>query len=147
MAGQPLSSEGYKGFIYAIQADGEYLSNEFGLNGASHEQMCFNCGANKSTVPYNDARSTAAWRATVLKHEGATPTSGLVSHIPGIWWGSFKYDTLHVLEEGLAAHILANCCCDWVMAQDEKLKALYQKICRCIKNKELNHLTGLGTCQ
>ena len=136
MAGQPLNSEGYRGFIYAIQADGEYLSLEYGLRGASHEHMCFNCGANKSTVPYNDFRSTALWRDTVLNHNGTAPATHLVTQIPGICGESFKYDTLHVLEEGLTAHILANCCFDWVVrpgwhgTQDEKLKVLYQKICR-----------------
>ena len=136
MAGPPLNSEGYRGFIYAIQADGEYLSPGYGLRGASHEHMCFNCGANKSTVPYNDFRSTALWRDTVLNHNGTAPATHLVTQIPGICGESFKYDTLHVLEEGLTAHILANCCFDWVVrpgwhgTQDEKLKVLYQKICR-----------------
>ena len=135
MAGQPLSSEGYKGFLYAIQADGEYLQNEFGLNGASCEQMCFNCGANKSTVPYNDFRAGAAWRSTVLKHCGTCPTKHVVTQVPGVVGETFKYDILHVLEEGLSANIIANCAFDFVVRpgwpgkQEERLKALFHKIC------------------
>ena len=135
MAGQPLNSSGYRGFLYAIQADGEYLQNEFGLAGASSEQCCFNCEANKSTLPYNDFRPAALWRATVKKHEGTCPTTHLVSKIPGVVGESFKYDLLHVLEEGVSGQIIANCCFDFTIkpglgrTQDERLQALFQKIC------------------
>ena len=60
MAGRPLSPAGYRGFLYAIQADGDYMANKFHLNGASMEQACWNCDANKSSHPYNDFRPTAA---------------------------------------------------------------------------------------
>ena len=49
MAGHPLSTAGYRGFLYATQADGEYMANEFHLNGASMEQVCWNCDANKTS--------------------------------------------------------------------------------------------------
>ena len=135
MAGQPLSREGFRACIWAVQADGEYLQNEFQLKGASHEEMCFNCSANKSTLPYNDFRPTAAWRATVVEHAGTCPTDHVISTIPGVVGESFKYDTLHVLEEGLTAHVLANVLFDLVVkpglpgTQNERLTYLFRKIC------------------
>eukprot|EP00435_Cladocopium_sp_Y103_P053171 s308_g17.t1 len=97
MAGHPLSPAGHRGFLYAIQADG-----------TSMEQMCWNCDANKPSHPYNDFRNTAAWRGTVVDHKGTSPTEHLVSQVPGVSGLAFKYDILHILEEGLAAHCIAN---------------------------------------
>eukprot|EP00438_Fugacium_kawagutii_P003788 Skav219306 [mRNA] locus=scaffold2489:21209:22414:+ [translate_table: standard] len=138
MAGEAISSDGIRAFIYAVQADGEYLSNEFGLNGASNEQVCFNCKGNKSDCPYNDFRPNALWKGTIALHKGTCPTDHLVGKIPGVVGEAFKYDVLHVLELGLTAHVLANCAFDWVCrdnvgwagTQDQKLKTLVQKICQ-----------------
>lgn len=134
MGGHPLSTAGYRGFLYAIQADGEYMANEFHLNGASMEQMCWNCDANKSSHPYNDFRPTASWRETVVDHKGTSPTEHLVSQVPAVSGLTFKYDILHVLEEGLAAHCIANAAFDMVMrshdhgTQEERLRNLQNKI-------------------
>ena len=117
MAGQPLNGQGLSGLLYAIQGDAEYLQNEFGLKLASHENCCFHCGANRSTRPYNDFRPGASWRGSVISH-GDT----------------FKFDILHVLEEGLAAHCIANCAfdftfrSDWPGSHDFRLKTLFGKI-------------------
>ena len=134
MAGQPLNSDGHSGLLWAIQGGAEYLQNEFGLSLFSHENICFHCGANKSTCPYNDFRPGAAWRATVVSHAGTSPTGHLVSQITGVTGDTFKFDILHTLEEGLAAHCPANCAFDWVCRsdwpgnQDARLRALFGKI-------------------
>ena len=134
MAGHPLSPAGYRGFFFAIQADGEYMANEFHLNGASTEQVCWNCGANKLSHPYNDFRPTAAWRGTVVDNKGTSPSEHLVSQVPAVSGLTFKYDILHVLEEGLAAHCIANAAFDMVMrshyhgTQEGRLRNLQYKI-------------------
>ena len=134
MAGQPLNPDGHSGLLWAIQGDAEYLQNEFGLTLASHENICFHCGANRSSCPYNDFRPGAAWRETMVSHAGASPTDHLVSEITGVTGDTFKFDILHTLEEGLTAHCLANCAFDWVCRsdwpgnQDARLRALFGKI-------------------
>eukprot|EP00438_Fugacium_kawagutii_P007711 Skav226430 [mRNA] locus=scaffold696:57224:58126:- [translate_table: standard] len=95
--------------------------------------MCFNCKANKDTIPFNDFRPGAEWRKTVLRHKGSTPTSHLVKDIPGFNGHTFHYDTLHVLEEGVASHAIGNLMFDLVLRKghgthEANLKSLYKKI-------------------
>ena len=134
MAGQPLNSDGHSALLFAIQGDAEYLQNEYGLTLASHESMCFHCGANRSDCPFNDFRPGALWRATMVSHAGTCPTEHMVSGISGVTGDTFKFDILHTLEEGLTAHCLANCAFDWVLrsawpgTQDVRLRDLFGKI-------------------
>ena len=133
-AGAHLSESALHGWLFAITGDGEYFQNEFKLKGASHNDCCFNCSANKSTIPHNDFRATAKWRGTVVRHAGTCPTDHLVSQVPGVVGECFAYDCLHVLEEGVAAHTIANCCFDFVIrpgwpgTQEDKCKALFHKV-------------------
>ena len=120
--------------LFCISADGEYLQNEFKLAGASHNECCFNCKANKSDVPYNDFRPAAAWRKTIVQHKDKTPTSHPLKKIPGVNGHSFHYDTLHNLEEGVAAHAVGNAMFDLVCrtggcpgTQEEALQTLYKE--------------------
>ena len=134
-AGQPLSKQGHHGLLYAVQADMEYFHNEFHLPGPSHEHICWNCSANKSSGPYNDWKDGALWRGTVVSHAGHCPTEHPISTIPGIVGESFKFDCLHVIELGLAASIIANISFDfvcrpgWVGSQEQRLQKLFEKIC------------------
>ena len=105
------------------------------MAGASHNECCFNCKANKSDVPYNDFRPAAAWRKTIVRHKDKTPTSHPLKKIPGVNGHSFHYDTLHNLEEGVPAHAVGNAMFDLVCrtggfpgTQEEALQTLYKKI-------------------
>ena len=144
MGGQPLNAQGYRGWLYALQGDGEYLQNEFGLNGASHENMCFNCQANKSDLPYNDYRDTAKWRETVLHHNGTSPTTHLVASIPGIQGESFMYDVLHVLLTSWPMWLLiwwSKVGCQ-VGAKRTGSEAFYKRLAPTMWSWELRHPTG-----
>lgn len=44
-AGTKLNKEGHCGLVFAISADGEFFQNEFKLQGSSHAQCCWTCGA------------------------------------------------------------------------------------------------------
>lgn len=134
-AGIHLQAGKLRGCLFCISADGEYFQNEFKLAGASHNECCFNCKANKSDVPYNDFRPAAAWRKTIVQHKDKTPTSHPLKKIPGVNGHSFHYDTLHNLEEGVAAHAVGNAMFDLVCrtggfpgTQEEALQTLYKKI-------------------
>ena len=127
--------ESWEGACFVFLLMVKYLQNEFKLAGASHNECCFNCKANKSDVPYNDFRPAAAWRKTIVRHKDKTPTSHPLKKIPGVNGHSFHYDTLHNLEEGVPAHAVGNAMFDLVCrtggfpgTQEEALQTLYKKI-------------------
>ena len=132
--GQTLHPEKNKAFIFALSGDGEWFQNEYKLKGSSMNECCFNCKADKSDIPFNDFRPDAKWRSTTIKHRGTCPTEHLLSKIPGVVGETFAYDSLHILEEGVAAHALGNCFFDfvlkpgWAGTQDAKLRQLFHKV-------------------
>ena len=157
-AGTSLTLTGLKGFLLSLTGDGEWFQNEYKLRGYSFNECCFNCSANKSDIPYNDFRATAKWRSTVIDHADSCPTAHLISQVPGVTGDSFGYDTLHIMEEGVASHIAANCLFDFVVkpgwggTQDERLKTVFQKILRNYhelaidSSNRLNRLTMACFC-
>ena len=135
-AGTKLNKEGHCGLVFAISADGEFFQNEFKLQGSSHAQCCWTCGANKSDIPHNDYRQAAKWRDTMKNFKEHSPTEHLITTVPGINGYSFAYDSLHILELGVASHIVANCMFDMVVkseqpgaTQELRLKELNKKVC------------------
>lgn len=134
-AGSLLNSHGLCGMVFAISADGEFFQNEFRLPGSSHANCCWSCAANKSDCPHNDYRPGAEWRKTLRKLQNDSPTDHQVMAVPGINGCSFHYDSLHVLELGVASHIVANIMFDLVIkselpggSQEIRLKELFKKI-------------------
>ena len=136
LQGQHLQPGKCMGFIFALAGDGEWFQNEDKLPGFAFNDCCFNCKANKSDIPFNDFRANATLRTTTIKHEGTCPTEHAVASIPGVVGETFAYDSLHILEEGVAAHAIGNVFFDfvvkpgWAGTQDAKMKQLYQKIMR-----------------
>ena len=113
LAGKSLSLKAQscnRGFVFGFTGDGEWFQNEYKLLGASFNNCCFSCKANKSNIPHNDFREAAAWRSTIVDHHAqGYPTEHAISKIPGTSGYSFAYDSLHILEEGVSAHCVANC--------------------------------------
>ena len=121
--------------MFCVTADGEFLQNELKLPGHSHNSCCFSCQANKSDIPHNDFRATAKWRSTLTKPGTPLPGGHPLGAAPGLNTFSVHYDTLHCLEEGVAAHALANTFFDLVVrghagagTQDQNLQAVYRQI-------------------
>ena len=114
------------------------MQNDFKLPGFAHNQCCFSCQANKSTIPHNDYRPTAKWRGTLAKPGTPLPSPHPIGHIPGLAVFSLQYDTLHQLEGGVAAHAIANSFFDLVLraggleagTQEQNLQALYKLLKR-----------------
>lgn len=134
-AGTALSPSGFCGVLWAISGDGEFYQNELKLPGHSHSDCCWSCSANKSTIPHNDYRKKAAWRATLKDLATEAPTVHQLADVPGVNGWSFHYDVLHILEEGVAAHCVANCLFDFIVRsefpeanQELRLKAVYRAI-------------------
>ena len=107
-AGTLLNSAGLCGMIFAITAGGEFFQNEYKLPGSSHAECCWGCGANRSSHPHNDYRPGAKWRETIKNHKDSNPTDHLIMTVPGINGYTLAYDSLHILELGASAHIVAN---------------------------------------
>ena len=145
LAGTPLTPDRKKGVLWAITGDGEYFQNEFKLAGSSHNQCCFNCDANKSDIPLNDFRATAAWRATVKERKGTTPTTHLVGQIPGVSGNTFTYDVMHILELGVTSHCVANCLFDFIVKdKDSHLGDTQEVRCKTIFGKILEQYQEQG---
>ena len=135
-AGTALNTQGKCGWLFAVSCDGEYQMNELGLPGHAHNACCWMCGANKSTVPFNDFRPCAAWRKTKVLHKGKCPTSHQLGEVNGVTGDTFALDTLHVMDEGVISHTLGNVVFDfickpgWPGTVDQKLKSLFDKVCQ-----------------
>lgn len=71
-------------------------------------------------------RATAAWRSTLIKHKGSCPTSHWIAPVPGVVGESFAYGILHVVDEGVAAHICANVMLELVIKPDTTAPTLLQ---------------------
>ena len=134
-AGTLLNSAGLCGMIFAITADGEFFQNEYKLPGSSHAECCWSCGANRSSHPHNDYRAGAKWRETIKNHKDSNPTDHLIMTVPGINGYTLAYDSLHILELGVSAHIVANFMFDMVVKAElpgssfeARLKELFRKL-------------------
>ena len=134
-SGSHLWAQSVKGCLFCVSADGEFLQNDIRLPGHSHNSCCFSCQANKSDIPHNDFRATAKWRSTLTKPGTPLPGGHPLGAVPGLNTFSVHYDTLHCLEEGVAAHALANIFFDLVVrghagagTQDQNLQAVYRHI-------------------
>ena len=134
-SGSHLWTQRVRGCLFCVTADGEFLQNELKLPGHSHNSCCFSCQANKSDIPHNDFRATAKWRSTLTKPGTPLPGGHPLGAVPGLNTFSVHYDTLHCLEEGVAAHALANTFFDLVVrghagagTQDQNLQAVYRQI-------------------
>ena len=66
LAGKPLHPDGLRGIVWGVSGDLDFFSKELGLPHPAANEFCFRCTANRSDLPWNDFRETAAWRATVL---------------------------------------------------------------------------------
>ena len=106
--------------------------------------MCWMCAAS-TTIPelrYTDASAAARWRATIRTHESylaelravAKPIPTLLDKVIGFRLEHVMVDVLHIVDLGVAAHIIGNSCLEimqlgqWGSAQSEQLEALSSDI-------------------
>ena len=97
MAGELLHPDGLCAWPFGVTGDGEYFQDEYKLKGASHNECCFSCLANKADISYNDFKAGAKWRTTVVKHTGACPPKHLISTVPGVVGEYWHYELFHIL--------------------------------------------------
>ena len=110
LAGKPIAFR-FKGWLFGINPDLEYLQNTFKVSAHSFEAMCWLCKANKSGTPYWDFAPAAKWRNTILSAEQTrcSPCSEhIIMSVPGVVTQSFCLDTLHTFELGVTCHFIGN---------------------------------------
>ena len=99
------------------------------------QSAVWSCGANRSSHPHNDYRPGAKWRETIKNHKDSNPTDHLIMTVPGINGYTLAYDSLHILELGVSADIVANFMFDMVVKAElpgssfeARLKELFRKL-------------------
>jgi hypothetical protein len=110
VAGQQLF-QGYKLWLFGINPDLEYLQNIFGLKCHSFDQCCWMCPANKSNIPFTDARPLALWRQKMYSPQDnrrKPATEHLIMQVPGVVNETFCIETLHTNELGVTSHYIGN---------------------------------------
>ena len=117
------------GVIWCINGDMDWFANSLDLEHCSSHYMCPWCRANdidednfdlqhrlcQPPLPWNDIRKEAAWRDTVytsadewyIEHGGRRGCHPFLA-LPGVSGLSVMADALHVLDLGLAHHVLGN---------------------------------------
>jgi hypothetical protein len=103
--------KGYALWLFGINPDMEYMQNEFGLNGASHDNCCWMCPANKTDIPFTDPGPLARWRKlkyTPRQNRTSAATRHQIMDIPGVVNETFCIETLHTNELGVVIHYIAN---------------------------------------
>ena len=122
LAGKSLTPGGTRGFIHVLAGDMDYFSNEMGLNHHGATEPCFRCKCNKTNCPFTDFREDAAWEATKLSPADFRALAARITHavlllilsIPGVNFFTFHFDVLHIIDLGVAQHILGNVLFDLV---------------------------------
>ena len=123
-----IDSDGtvWKALFITALADGEYFTNEVGMQGASHNEICSLCLANRSTHPFTQLGSTASWRST--RQSNPQFMAKLKRPLHGMArWPMFnrftpRYDPLHVVDhKGVYGKVWGSAV--WSLVRDETLCA------------------------
>ena len=92
--------------------DLEYLAKSWGLANPGALNPCSLCRANKSDLPWTDARATASWRATTWTEASwvaAHPNrSELFRKVPGLTIHAYVPDIMHTLHLGAYSYMLGS---------------------------------------
>ena len=99
-----------KGMVYAITGDLEFYYSEFGLPRPNQEHPCAWCRCNQGSRPWNDFRSTAAWRGKLLTPAELCESLGghKIFGVSGVNPLAISLDTLHTIDLGVACHAIGN---------------------------------------
>ena len=115
-AGKPIHN-GFRLWLFGINPDLEAMQNVLWVQAHSFDDMCWLCPANKSTIPFNDARPGAKWRAQkycveyTRQHPASTHP---IMEIPGVVTQTFCLDTLHTNDLGVLFNFIGNVFFDMV---------------------------------
>jgi hypothetical protein len=112
-----------RGFVlvpWLLKGDMEYMANHLHLNHWQSEMPCALCKANRSDMPWNDFTPGAAWKRTLHTDHatwaGARPVLHPLFKAKGYSITMVASDPLHVMDLGVAHHILGNVL--WVLLED-----------------------------
>jgi hypothetical protein len=100
----------FSAFIFLLLGDMDHHSNEYGLNNAGANDMCFACPANRSNYNFTSVGIHAAWKPLVYAPPGfmAAPSNHEVWNIPNITRYSAQFDPMHCVDGGVTEHVAGN---------------------------------------
>ena len=101
-AGKPLA-EGFRGCLWLVKGDLEFMAKAFGFNWASSSSPCSLCRCDGSETPWTDGRANAKWMQTVWKPiawAASKPDRHPLFNLPGVSILSYVPDVLHTLHLG-----------------------------------------------
>ena len=110
-AGQRICQNGMRCIIWALPADCEHNSVEYGLPNYNSNSPCMRCKCNRSDTPWNDFNHNADWRSkpyTKQEVHDEPMTSHWVLSIPGVNHWTFAYDFMHCADLGFSSASVAN---------------------------------------
>lgn len=110
LAGKPLMPQNHFGVFWGMTGDLDYFMKDLGLPYHSSNEFCWRCRANRTNLPWNDFRSNASWRATMLKkHEVKNlPLSLPLFKASCMSALMLMFDIMHVCDQGITSHVIAN---------------------------------------
>ena len=97
-AGTDLAG-GFYGCLWLLLGDLEYLAKSWGLANPGALNPCSLCRANKSDLPWTDARATASWRASTWTADSWVAGRTIHAYVP---------DIMHTLHLGAYSYLLGS---------------------------------------
>lgn len=109
-AGQPLCTGGWRFFVHGFLGDLDYFSKDLDLPSHNSHEPCWFCKANCTDNPWNDFRTGARWQqGRTIRDVQRNPRSAHpIWSIPGLHEMCTMLDVLHVVDLGVATHVVGN---------------------------------------
>ena len=113
LAGPIQAGDQWGGVPVFFGSDLDYMCGDVGMQGYKEANLCAECMANKSTIPFNDFSEGALWRGTM--HDEAAylakfkqPPHPIVAHG---WFSkhTYRYDLLHMWDHHGITSIALGC--------------------------------------
>lgn len=109
-AGQPLCSGRWRFFVLGFLGDLDYFSKDLDLPMHNSHRPCWFCDADCADNPWNDFRPGARWQSGRSVQDVLQNPRSLhpVWKIPGLHEMCTMLDVLHVVDQGVASHVIGN---------------------------------------
>ena len=111
LAGAPLCSGDipFRFYVYGVLGDLDYFSKDLDLPFHNNHRPCWFCDADCTDNPWNDFRARASWQdRTVQDVQGNPRSRHPIWSIPGVHELCTMLDVLHVVDQGVASHVIGN---------------------------------------
>lgn len=108
--GQPLAG-GFYCAVWCVRGDLDHMCKVYGFPMWNTATPCALCRANRTDIPWTDARPHAAWRSTVFTNETwrvAVPRRHVLFELPGAGILTYLPDVMHMLHLGVYQYFMGS---------------------------------------